>query len=181
MRAGPAGRAAQAMTASSLMGRLPTFPAATVDEVLDIRTTLERPLVRFRGTMAKAVGSFQSEPWETDFDDEIHDYWISEVAPALADIEEAVRENRSLLALTDDFLRGAKAGLPGLSLMGAGVLEHDVALGTIGGTATALGPMLQVLRERRKTTTEINARPFYLLHPVETSAAKRSVSRLHAR
>jgi hypothetical protein len=34
---GPAGRSAQAMAASGLMGKLPTFPNAAVDEVLDIR------------------------------------------------------------------------------------------------------------------------------------------------
>ena len=87
--------------------------------------------MRFRGAMVNAAASFQSEPWEANFEDELHDYWIGEVDPVLADIEEAVRENRSLLTLADDFFRGAKASIPGLTLMGAGVLEHDVALGNL--------------------------------------------------
>lgn len=48
---GPAGHSAQAMTASALMGRLPTFPNATVDEVLDIRTELAPSLTQFRAAM----------------------------------------------------------------------------------------------------------------------------------
>ncbi len=45
---GPAGHSAQAMTASAFMGRLPTFPNATVDEVLDIRTELAPSLTQLR-------------------------------------------------------------------------------------------------------------------------------------
>ncbi|MGA8352563.1 MAG: hypothetical protein WB698_00155 [Solirubrobacteraceae bacterium] len=39
---GPAGRSAQAMSAAAFMARLPTFPGATVDEVLDIRESSQR-------------------------------------------------------------------------------------------------------------------------------------------
>lgn len=58
---GPAGRSAQAMAASGLMGRLPTFPTAKVDEVLDIRDELAPSLARFRSAMVTISKNFTSE------------------------------------------------------------------------------------------------------------------------
>jgi hypothetical protein len=64
---GPAGRAAQAMGAAGFLARLPTFPPAKVDEIIDIREELQGPLVRFRGAMVKVAREFTAEPWERDF------------------------------------------------------------------------------------------------------------------
>jgi hypothetical protein len=61
---GPAGRSAQAMSAAAFMARLPTFPGATVDEVLDIREELAAPLTQFRGAMVRVPNGFASEAWE---------------------------------------------------------------------------------------------------------------------
>ena len=68
---GPAGRSAQAMAASGLMARLPTFPAATVDEVLDIRSQLAPSLTRFRSVMVTISKDFTSASWESGFEDEL--------------------------------------------------------------------------------------------------------------
>jgi len=57
---GPAGYSAQAMMASAFMGRLPTFPNATVDEVLDIRTKLAPSLTQFRAAMVTISKTFTS-------------------------------------------------------------------------------------------------------------------------
>jgi hypothetical protein len=63
---GPSGKCAQAMTASALMARLPTFPLATVDEVLDIRAELNPALTQFRSAMVTTAKNFTSAAWETD-------------------------------------------------------------------------------------------------------------------
>jgi len=60
---GPAGRSAQAMSAAAFMARLPTFPGATVDEVLDIREELAAPLIQFRGALVQVSNAFVSEAW----------------------------------------------------------------------------------------------------------------------
>ena len=80
---GPAGHSAQAMTASALMGRLPTFPNATVDEVLDIRTELAPSLTQFRAAMVTISKTFKSTAWEAHFEDEVHDAWVESVLPAV--------------------------------------------------------------------------------------------------
>jgi hypothetical protein len=86
---GPAGRSAQAMTASALMGRLPTFPNATVDEVLDIRTELAPSLTQFRAAMVTISKTFKSAAWEAHFEDEVHDAWVGSVLPAVEAIDAA--------------------------------------------------------------------------------------------
>jgi hypothetical protein len=161
---GASGRSAQAMTASALMGRLPTFPDATVDEVLDIRTQLANPLTGFRGAMVTVAKDFTSEAWEKGFNDEVHDAWVERVAPALQGIEEAIRGNRSLLAIAAGVADAASASYPGLAIVGAGMLDHVGAASAVGGAFAAGAPLLQALRDRRTAATQIRMQPFYFLY-----------------
>jgi len=73
---GPTARSAQAMGASGLMGRLPTFPDATVDEVLDIRSDLDPLVANLRSAIVTVSRTFTSRPWESSFRDELHDSWL---------------------------------------------------------------------------------------------------------
>jgi len=109
---GAAGRCAQAMTASGLMGRLPTFPATTVDEVIDIRTELAPALTQFRSAMVTIAKTFSSAAWESDFEDEVHDAWVETVLPAVERIETSVRDNHSLLSLATGITGAATRRTP---------------------------------------------------------------------
>lgn len=173
---GPAGRSAQAMAASGLMGRLPTFPGATVNEVLDIRSELAPSLTRFRASMVTISKDFTSESWESGFQDELHDAWVGTVHPAIQEIEEMVRDNRSLLSWASSMTGTAKAAWPGLSVVagGLGVLAGGVAghvdvvqvlrgAGALGGVT----PLLQALRDRRTAQADIRMQPFYFLYKTE--------------
>jgi len=166
---GPAGRSAQAMTASALMGRLPTFPNATVDEVLDIRTELAKSLIQFRAAMVTISKSFTSAAWESDFEDEVQDAWVESVLPAVEAIDNSVRENRSLLALASGIAGAANTSYPGLAIVAAGLLGHVGAVAALGGGLSGAAPMLQVLRDRRTAAKEIRMQPFYFLYAVEQS------------
>ena len=110
------------MTASALMGRLPTFPLATVDEVLDIRKDLAPSLTRFRGAMVTIAKGFASSAWESDFEDEVHDAWVETVAPAIEQIGASVQQNHSLLSFAADVVRAGKDAYPGLTVVAAGLL-----------------------------------------------------------
>jgi hypothetical protein len=158
---GPAGRSAQAMTASGLMGRLPTFPDATVDEVLDIREVLAPALTQFRSAMVTLSKDFKSPAWETGFEDEVHDAWIESVHPAVEAIDSSVCENKSLLAMTTGTL---KAGSPGLAILGAGAVGHDDPVLIAGAAASITGPLFQALRDYKATATSIKMQPFYFLY-----------------
>ncbi len=162
---GPAGRCAQAMTAYGLMGRLPTFPIATVDEVIDIRSELAPSLTMFRSAVLDISKSFNSAPWETDFEDEVHDAWVGKVHPAVESIDTAVRDNSSLLALATGITGAANKAYPGLSIVGAGLIGHLGAKSVIaGGALAAAVPILQAVRDQKDNFKEIRMKPFYFLY-----------------
>jgi hypothetical protein len=96
---GQAGRAAQAMTASDFIARLPSFPTATVNEVLDIRSELISSLTHFRSAIVNVSDSFNCQPWDSGFEDDLQDAWVEIVAPALDDIDWAVHEKKIFNAL----------------------------------------------------------------------------------
>jgi len=166
---GSAGRCAQAMTASGLMGRLPTFPKATVDEVLDIRTAMAPSLAQFRSAMVMISKTFTSPPWESAFEDELHDAWVETVHPAVQAIEASFRDNHSLLTLAAGFAGAVNTAFPGLAICATGLLRDADPLAGFGGGLTVAAPMLQALRNRRTANNQIRMQPFYFLYDVEQS------------
>lgn len=161
---GPAGRCAQAMTASAFMSRLPTFPMASVDEVLDIRSELAPALTHFRSAMVTASKPIGSAPWETDFEDCVHDEWIEKVHPAIEEIRASVRDNSSLMTLVAESTGVANKAYPGLALFGSALATHHPSAAAVGGAVAIATPILQALRERKKTNNAIRMQPFYFLY-----------------
>jgi hypothetical protein len=151
------------------MGLLPTFPGATVDEVLDIRSELASSLTRFREIMATISKDFTSKPWERDFEDEILDAWVERVQPALQAIEASVRDNRSLLGLLADVTGVVKNAWPGLHIVGTGLLGHGDVFHALDGAGAvgAAAPVFQKLRERESGSSSIRMQPFYFLYQAE--------------
>jgi hypothetical protein len=168
---GPKGRCAQAMTASGLTGLLPTFPGATVDEVIDIRTALAPSLINFRGVMVTISKNFTSKPWERDFEDEVFDAWVETVQPALQAIEASVRDDRSLVSLAADITGVVKDAWSGLLIVGAGLLGHGDVFHALGGAGAigAAAPVFQKLRERETVSSSIRMQPFYFLYNLHRS------------
>jgi hypothetical protein len=164
---GPAGRCAQAMTASGLMGQLPTFPTATVNEVIDIRSELAPSLTQFRSAMVKISKSFSTAPWETDFEDEVHDAWVESVLPAVEFIDASVKDNSSLLSLATGITGAANSAYPGLAIVGTGLVGHLGAVAAVGGALAGVSPILQAVRDRKKADSEIRMQPFYFLYAAD--------------
>lgn len=167
--AGPRRRSAQAMSAATFMARLPTFPDAKVDELLDIRDELEAPVTRFRSAMVTIARSLTFESWESDFGDQLHDAWIETVQPAILDIEQAVQQNRSLLTRAAGVTGGLNTSYPGLSIVAAGVLGHVSEAAIAGGVVSVAAPILKALSSQRASNEEIRNRPFYFLYGLKHS------------
>jgi hypothetical protein len=166
---GPAGHSAQAMTASAFVGRLPTFPNATVDEILDIRTELAPSLTQFRAAMVMISKTFTSAAWEADFEEEVHDAWVESVLPAVEAIDASVRDSRSLSALASSVTGAANASYPGLAIVATGLLGRVDVVAAVGGGLSAAGPLLQAFRDRKTTDHDIRMQPFYFLYAVGQS------------
>lgn len=92
----PRGRqhADEATVASGLISRLPTFPQAPTDELLDLRDDLKAPLVRYRAAVARMARDINN-PRASGLADEqdLDQLWLETVEPALLEIREGFAEH----------------------------------------------------------------------------------------
>lgn len=86
--------------AARLLERLPLFDLASIDELLDIRRELDRPLVRFRGTVIKFTEKIKTASWDEEFSYDAEQVFQRDIEPAILDIEDAVKSNGYLATLT---------------------------------------------------------------------------------
>jgi hypothetical protein len=168
---GPSARAAQAMTASGLLARLPTFPRASLDEVVDMRSEFAGPLTRFRASMVTAAKGFSVDAWDSSFADEVHEFWVETVAPAVQEINDGVRSDKSLTELAVGIVGTAKSAWPGLALVGAGLAGHAEAITVSGAAIGGVAPIVDALRDRNHRAGELRMKPFYFLYEVDTALA----------
>jgi hypothetical protein len=89
--------------AGHLLQRLPLFEQASIDEILDIRRELNRYLTRFRKAIIEFSEAIKTESWDKDFPSEADKVFYRDVAPAVLDIEEAVKSNKYLMSLARKF------------------------------------------------------------------------------
>lgn len=128
--------------------RLPSFSEATIDELIDIKSELSKPLTRFRSKMLCYSDSLQSMPWDKDFEAECELLYDKEVAPALLEIEESTKDisfvkNLGRKFFTDEGLWKSTGGLV-VSVAAGGVissfnnvLSADQAMIAAGGAYVA--------------------------------------------
>jgi hypothetical protein len=92
-------RAKQVGLSTGLFSRLPLFDEASVDEIIDIRKELDRPLKRFRSGVVGFSREIESAPWNNEFSQEVEQIFIERVEPAVLEIEDAYKSSRPLLEI----------------------------------------------------------------------------------
>lgn len=97
-------RGRQIGLAAHLLDRLPLFDLATIDEILDIRKELNKPLVRFRQTVIGFSEKIKPASWDRDFPLDADIVFYRDIEPAVLEIEEEVKANRYLSSLTRKFV-----------------------------------------------------------------------------
>lgn len=139
------GRARHVGLAERLLVRLPLFDRATVAETLDVRRDLDRHLARFREAVSTYAEAVASAPWDADFEAEAEGVYVREVAPAVRDVEDAIRSTSYLRELASRYadrpslLAPLAAPALSLALAGPSVLANAVGLalglGSVGANA----------------------------------------------
>jgi hypothetical protein len=127
--------AGEALVGSGLISRLPAFPQAPLDELLDLRGDLAAPLVRYRAAVMEMGDALRSEVFDTDAPAEIDDLWRSRVEPAVLEIEETLAQH----GLVREVARQAAQDVKWLLLEGPAFylgLEH---ISSLEGWVSALG------------------------------------------
>lgn len=147
-------RAAQVQLSAEFISRLPHFEQATVDEIIDIRRMLERPLAKFRSAMVDFSKNIQASAWDADFTFEADELYISKVAPAIGEIEESISSNRIVQNIYQKALiNTATAGTLTLAVSNW-ILPDDLnkSVSNLTGAALGLGSVAlgEYFQERRK-------------------------------
>lgn len=160
--------------AEGLFGYLPTFPQASVDQILELRDEIALPRIRFREAVSSLSHDFTSEAFDEDFDSEVRDAWIERVAPALAQIEAVIRDSRVtrsiIRALTTS--EAVAGGVLGVATTAAA--DPGNALAVVAGmnAGTLLGATAKALWEGAAKRGEAQQNAFYLLHHTNEALAR---------
>ncbi|HEX7096602.1 MAG TPA: hypothetical protein VF183_12010 [Acidimicrobiales bacterium] len=171
-------RGAEVSAAASFMGCLPYFPELPMDEVLDLRRSLSKPLIRFREALARLSREFDSRPIDEEFEAEVEDAWRRDVAPALADIREALAEHgllkevasialgdpRRLLVEAGGVLAAAHGDLLSLSALLTAGLAAGLPLADVAGRA---------IQQSRAGERKAKTNAFYFLHRLDEESRRR--------
>jgi hypothetical protein len=171
-------RGAEVTAATGFMNFLPYFPDLPMDEALDLRKELAKPLGSFRAAVARLSRQFDARPVDEHFDIEVEDAWREQVAPALTEIRESLaehgllREARSVVEGDAKTLLGEAGGVLAISSFDiislSGLLTAGIAAGV--PLASVAGKALKGRREARQQTRR-NA--FYFLHRLSDEAYRR--------
>ena len=83
----------------NIFQKLPNFENATFDEILDIRKTLGKPLIRFRSAIIEISDCIRYRPWDKGFYYDVEKLFNKKIEPALLEIDEECKSNRYLSKL----------------------------------------------------------------------------------
>jgi hypothetical protein len=160
----PVARGKYVGLAADLLQRLPLFEQATIEEVVDIRKELAQPLRHFRAAIRGYSETVRYAAWDRDFGTEAEQLFHQNVAPAVQEIEEAVRAQRYLSRYGR---RATEPGRIGAAHFGvvlstvAALVDISTTVYDIGADATvqAMATQREWGAERRKS--EQNQLYFY--------------------
>lgn len=164
----------QAGLAEGLFGYLPTFPQATVEQILELREEIRAPRIRFREAVSSLSRGFSSESFDEDFGAEVQDAWVEKVAPTLLEIEETLTESRlrRLIApafTTNEAVAGGLLGVAATAVADPGNMLAAVAGLNVGAAATATAKAIWDGVSKRR---EAHQNGFYLLHQTNDALAR---------
>lgn len=141
--------------AADLFKRLPLFPRASVNEILDIRRELDGPLRQFRSAMLRFSGNIKNASWDEEFDQSAELVFRQEVAPAILNIEAEVKSNRFMMELTERLVPVGAAGVSVLAVAMSNLPSSALAALALGGATVASGTLVQAYRAYVKKRQEI--------------------------
>jgi hypothetical protein len=136
---------------------LPKFEKASLDEILDVRKELSKPLLNFRGAMSEYSALIQSSSWDDDFNFEAEKILAEKILPALQEIKEQVEENSYLRHLMNEVKTTTlPAIILALASNSANILDFQLtALGGLGLlTLDAIQATKKKMSENRKIQRE---------------------------
>lgn len=163
--------AGEAAVGSGMVARLPAFPDAPLNELLDLRSDLSGPLGRYRAAVVRLSSKITAGPFDADLPVELDDLWTAEVQPALHEMDEDLHRH----GLVREIARSARQDVHKLLTEGAGLymglsrltsmndwLSATTGLAGVAVTAGALG-----YDRATDARHEAHGRDLYFLYQVD--------------
>jgi hypothetical protein len=158
-------RGRQVAAAADFMSRLPTFPAASIKEILDIRDELRAPLIRFRAGMVGLTRMLTAAAYEKPFSGEVEQVYVEQVAPALAEISEAVKDNKYLRELLGEAITDMKT--IATAVLTLGITRTASLTPLIAGGAAAATAAMTAAWNTAAENKRIRRQHFYFLYETQ--------------
>lgn len=149
----------------NIFQRLPNFENATIDEILDIRKILNKPLIRFRSAIIRLSDDIKYKPWDENFYYDIDKLFIKNIEPALLEIEEECKSNKYLSKLLYTATKSSWEIPAGLGVIISKLAEVSNISATAIGLAIGAGTVAcNALNEWKEKTKEIERNQIYFYY-----------------
>ncbi|MCK4241571.1 MAG: hypothetical protein KAX30_08100 [Candidatus Atribacteria bacterium] len=153
---------------SNIIQRLPTFDRAKIDEILDIRKSLEKPLIRFRSVIFKLSEEIAHQPWDENFYYDSEKLFYREIVHSVEEIEEECKSNKYLSRLLSQATDNSIALPAANSILGMMIAKlsdftniSTIFLGLAAGTGTIA---IKAFKEWKEKTKEIERNQIYFYY-----------------
>jgi hypothetical protein len=166
--AGARRRTRRAELGAGMIARLPAFPQAPLDELLDVKEDFKAALARYRAAVRELEKLLGADIGAADLDAELDEIWSDRVEPAVLALEESFLEH----SFVRELAKSAATSVRSLVTQGAALY---IALSTVGelathisAAATAAGAALQVTgaatAQRVSTRRALAKEDYYYLY-----------------
>jgi hypothetical protein len=147
--------------------RLPNFENATIDEILDIRKTLGKPLIRFRSAIIEMSDCIRYKPWDEGFYYDVEKLFYHRIEPAVLEIEEECKLNKYLSKLLYSATKSSWEIPAGLGVIISKLAEVSNISATAIGLAIGAGTIAyKALHEWKEKTKEIETNQMFFYYKV---------------
>ena len=161
---------------AGLVARLPAFPDARVDELLQLREDLSAPLTNYRAAVVRVSRTIPDIP-VAELDDAVQTEWLASVGPALEDIGNGLVEH----GLVRELSRHARLDTATYLTMASGLFVgmdqltdlSTVVAGMVSAIPAAGGTFARASISRSDARRELRGRDFYYLYSANEALASR--------
>jgi len=129
--------ATTARLGTGLIAKLPAFPGARMDDILETRQEVEQYVGKFRRAVSRMRQDLESTALDQEFPEELDAIFVSEVRAAMEEIQEALGASSLIRRLSGIAAASVGSAALGLALVAGLHLPGLVAAGVAGLAETA--------------------------------------------
>jgi hypothetical protein len=160
-----------ARIADRIFSKLPNFDSASIDEIIDIRKEISKYTIGFKKELTTLADQVNSSVWDKYFKKDVENQLTKYVLPKVEEIENAVKENGSLLEYISKSINSllspnvlAPTSIAGLVLTNLRVPLENEMIACSCGIVASLAAMADVANKMKKENQKIKQNDLYLVY-----------------